>query len=402
MSALAAPPSAPPRLGTPAEALAAARAFAAEIAPGAVERDRERRVPVAELEALGRTGLLALGIPIERGGGGASAATIVEAMRIVSVADPAIGQIPQNHFQTVDALVRYGDVVQKELLLGEVVRGARFGNAWSERGGKHPLDTKTTLTPDAAGTLRLNGRKYYSTGALTAQWIPVSAVDAAGERLFAYVPRDAEGVTVDQDWTAFGQRATISGTTVLDNVEIHPEWILRMRSDKPVDTFSAFAQALHAAVDVGIARGALEEAARHLNAHARVWLEADVERPAEEPYVVAHFGRLRVKVRAAEALLDAAARGLDAAAADPTPELITEARLGVAEARACGAETALEVASEALDTLGASAADERYGLDRHWRNARTHTLHDPTRWKYHHLGRHTLDGVVPGPENFLI
>jgi SfnB family sulfur acquisition oxidoreductase len=400
MSVIDAPVAA--RLGTPTEALAAARAFAAEIAAGAVERDRERRVPVAELEALGRTGILALGVPVERGGGGASAATIVEVFRIVSAADPAIGQVPQNHFQTVDALVRYGDVVQKELLLGEVVRGARFGNAWSERGGKHPLDTKTTLVSDAAGTLRLNGRKYYSTGALTAQWIPVSAIDADGDRLFAYVPRDAEGVEVDQDWTAFGQRATISGTTVLRDVAIRPEWVLRMRADKPVDTFSAFAQILHAAVDVGIARGALEEAARHLNAHSRVWLEAEVERPAEEPYVIAHFGRLRVKVRAAEALLAAAARGLDAAAADPSPELIDAARLGVAEARACGAEAALEVSSEALDTLGSSAADEAYGLDRHWRNARTHTLHDPTRWKYHHLGRNLLDGVVPGPENFLI
>jgi alkylation response protein AidB-like acyl-CoA dehydrogenase len=101
-------------------------------------------------------------------------------------------------------------------------------------------------------------------------------------------------------------------------------------------------------------------------------------------------------------LLAAAARGLDAAAADPSPELIDAARLGVAEARACGAEAALEVSSEALDTLGSSAADEVYGLDRHWRNARTHTLHDPTRWKYHHLGRNLLDGIVPGPENFLI
>jgi SfnB family sulfur acquisition oxidoreductase len=399
---VAAAPTTAERLGSPAEALAAARSYAAEIAPGAVERDRERRVPVAELEALGRTGILALGVPVERGGGGASNATIVEVFRIISAADPAIGQVPQNHFQTVDALVRYGDVVQKELLLGEVVRGARFGNAWSERGGKHPLDTRTTLRPDREGTLRLNGRKYYSTGALTAQWIPVSAVDENGERLFAYVPRDAEGVEVDQDWTAFGQRATISGTTVLNDVAIRPEWVLRMRADKPVDTFSAFAQILHAAVDVGIARGALEEAARHLNAHSRVWLEAEVERPAEEPYVIAHFGRLRVRVRAAEALLAAAARGLDAAAADPTPELIDAARLGVAEARACGADAALEVSTEALDTLGSSAADEVYGLDRHWRNARTHTLHDPTRWKYHHLGRNLLDGVVPGPENFLI
>lgn len=400
MSVAAAPTA--ERLGSPAEALAAARAYAAEIAPGAVERDRERRVPIAELEALGRTGLLALGIPVERGGAGASAVTIVEVFRIVSAADPAIGQVPQNHFQTVDALVRYGDVVQKELLLGEVVRGARFGNAWSERGGKHPLDTRTTLRRDREGSLRLNGRKYYSTGALTAQWIPVVALDDSGARCFVFVPRDADGVEVDQDWTAFGQRATISGTTLLRDVAVRPEWVLRTRADKPADTFSAFAQILHAAVDVGIARGALEDAARHLNAHSRVWLEAEVDRPAEEPYVIAAFGRLRVRVRAAEALLAAAARGLDAAATDPTPELIDAARLGVAEARACGAEAALEVSSEALDTLGSSAADERYGLDRHWRNARTHTLHDPTRWKYHHLGRNLLDGVVPGPENFLI
>ncbi|MGV1049931.1 MAG: SfnB family sulfur acquisition oxidoreductase, partial [Solirubrobacterales bacterium] len=66
------------------------------------------------------------------------------------------------------------------------------------------------------------------------------------------------------------------------------------------------------------------------------------------------------------------------------------------------AETAVAVASEALDVLGSSAADEEHGLDRHWRNARTHTLHDPTRWKHVHLGRHLLDGVVPPPDHILI
>jgi SfnB family sulfur acquisition oxidoreductase len=401
---VAAPPV--PRLRSAAEAIAAARAFAAAIAPGAVERDAEPSVPAAELEALGRTGILALGVPVERGGAGASFATIVECMRILSVADPAIGQIPQNHFMLVDALVRYGDVAQKELLLGEVVRGARFGNAWSERGGRHALDTKTALRETADG-LRLSGRKYYSTGALSAQWVPVLARDetrAADEaRCFVYLPREVDGLEVDQDWTAFGQRATMSGTTVLDDVAVRPEWVLRTPEHKTrADTFAAFGQILHAAVDVGIARGALDEAARHARTKARPFFEAEVERLADEPYVVAAFGRLEVRVRAAEALLDAAARALNAAAADPTPELIDAARMGVAAARACGAETAVEVAADALDALGSSAADAAYGLDRHWRNARTHTLHDPTRWKHVHLGRNLLDGTVPGPDNFLI
>jgi alkylation response protein AidB-like acyl-CoA dehydrogenase len=138
---------------------------------------------------------------------------------------------------------------------------------------------------------------------------------------FIFLPRDTEGLEVDQDWTAFGQRATISGTTVLSDVAVRPEWVLRLPEREQADTFAAFAQVLHAAVDVGIARGALEEAARHLGTRSRVWFEADVE---------------------------------------------------------------------------------RYGLDRHWRNARTHTLHDPTRWKHVHLGRHLLDGVIPPPDNYLI
>ena len=389
------------RIRSDEEAIEVARVYADSIRSGAIERDRERRVPVEELERLGRTGLLALGVPAERGGAAARAETIVEVFRLISAADPAIGQVPQNHFQLVDAIVRYGDVVQKELLLGDVVRGARFGNAWSERGGKHPMDQRTVLRPDGDG-YRLEGRKYYSTGAVTAQWVPVIAKDEDGRIAFVYLPRDAEGLEVIQDWTAFGQRATISGSTVLEGVEVRPEWVLFFPEREEADTFASFAQILHAAVDVGIARGALDEAARHLRDRARPFFEAELERAADEPYAVASFGRLQVQVRAAEALLAEAARALDEAAADPTPANVTRARLGVAEARALGAETALTVASDALDALGSSAADERYGLDRHWRNARTHTLHDPTRWKHVHLGRYVVDGVVPGPDNYLI
>jgi alkylation response protein AidB-like acyl-CoA dehydrogenase len=327
-------------------------------------------------------------------------------MRIICAADPAIGQVPQNHFHLVEVLVRHGSVAQKEALLGEVARRARFGNAWSERGGKTPLDINTVLRDTDQG-LRLEERKYYSTGALTAQRVPVFARDATREaeeaRCFVYLPRDVEGLEVDQDWTAFGQRSTISGTAALSDIEVRPEWVVRMPLEKSrADTLFTFGQILHAAIDVGIARGALDEAARHVGAHTRVFFEAGVERPADEPYTVLRFGELEVRLQAAEALLGAAAAALDAAAAEPTVELIDAARLRVAAARACGAETALEVASGALDTLGSSATDARFGLDRHWRNARTHTLHDPTRWKHVHLGRHALDGVVPSPENTLI
>ncbi|HUC01266.1 MAG TPA: SfnB family sulfur acquisition oxidoreductase [Solirubrobacterales bacterium] len=393
--------SAAHRIESDAEAIAVAERFAAEIAPGAGERDRSRAVPIAELEQLGASGLLALSVPPDYGGPGLGATTIVEVFRIISAADPSIGQVPQNHYEQVDAVRRYGSAVQRQLFLSEIAAGARFGNAQSERGGKDLMDMRTELRAGPDGELRLNGVKYYSTGALTAQWIPVLAKTGDEAMAWVYLPREVEGLEVGQDWTAFGQRATISGTTSMTEVRVEPEWVLPLPERERAETFAAFAQVLHAAVDVGIARAALKDAARFLTTRSRPWFEAGVERPAEEPYVVVQFGRLRTQVRAAEALLADAARLLDAAAADPSPEQITAARLGVAEARAFGAETALAVSSDALDSLGSSAADEGHGLDRHWRNARTHTLHDPTRWKHVHLGRYVLDGVVPPPDSIL-
>ena len=36
-----------------------------------------------------------------------------------------------------------------------------------------------------------------------------------------------------------------------------------------------------------------------------------------------------------------------------------------------------------------------HGLDRHWRKARVHTLHDPVRWKFHIVGNYYLNDVDP-------
>ncbi|MEN3281719.1 MAG: hypothetical protein V7607_2859 [Solirubrobacteraceae bacterium] len=386
------------------EAIAAAAAFADAIRPQAIARDRERRLPHEELRELARTGLLGMRVPRSHGGAGVRNTTVAEVFRLISVADPAIGQIPQNHVAFVDTIIRYGNAVQQELFLAEFLRGARLGNALSERGGKTARDWVTRLTRQPDGNYRLNGRKCYSTGALTAQWVPVFALDDDDEIAVAYVPRDAPGVEVDQDWTAFGQRATFSGTTTLEDVHVPPEWVVHGALSRPEpNTFAAFGQLMHVAVDVGIARGALEDGAAFLGERARPWWEAGVDRAADDPQILRLAGELDAQVRAAEALLARAAQALDDADEDSADvEAITEARLSVAAAKAFAGETALRVATEIFDFSGSSAADGRHGLDRHWRNARTHTLHDPARSKHLHLGRHVVDGVAPPPGHALI
>jgi hypothetical protein len=63
--------------------------------------------------------------------------------------------------------------------------------------------------------------------------------------------------------------------------------------------------------------------------------------------------------------------------------------MGVAREFGASIETG---ASELFSVAGASAADERYGLSRHGRSARTHARHDPVSRQYHHVGSYLLNG----------
>jgi alkylation response protein AidB-like acyl-CoA dehydrogenase len=76
-------------------------------------------------------------------------------------------------------------------------------------------------------------------------------------------------------------------------------------------------------------------------------------------------------------------------------EAAARGSLAVAAAKAMGSEVAVHVASELFALCGTSATDERWDLGRHWRNARTHSVHDPVDWKYHHIGAYELGDVLP-------
>ena len=380
-------------------ALAAAAELAAEFAHGAARRDRERILPAAELDRLSASGLLAITVPASFGGADLPAATVVEVIRLLSVADPNIGQIPQSHFVYVNNLRLLGSAAQQARLFGEVLAGKRFGNAQSEANTRNIREIRTTLTPDPDGSGRwlLNGRKFYATGALLADWIPVLAhLDADGPLHVAWVERVAPGVEVIDDWNGLGQRTTASGSVVLTDVGVPDELITPYAAtfDGP-QTYGAFAQALHAAIDAGIARAAVTDAAAFVRDKSRAHPDAAVERAAEDPLVVHAFGEIELAVRAAEALLAHAAAAIDHANTELDAATAAKASLAVAAARAASAKAAVDAGSRLFEVAGTRSAAAQLNLDRHWRNARTHTLHDPAVWKIQHLGRWAVDGVLP-------
>ncbi|MFD3374919.1 MULTISPECIES: SfnB family sulfur acquisition oxidoreductase [unclassified Streptomyces] len=385
-----------------AEALTVAAALADEFRAEASRRDAERRLPREELDRLSDSGLLAATVPAEHGGADVRQETLAEIFRLLASADASLAQIPQSHFVYVNVIRRQGTPEQRAFFFSEVLAGRRFGNAQSEAGTKHVQDIRTRLEPAPDGSYVLTGVKHYSTGALFADWIPVLARAEDDNLHVAYVPRDAEGLTVVDDWDGMGQRTTASGTVGLDAVPVPADRVLphHLTFQGP-QLHGAVAQLLHAAIDAGIAAGALAEAVEFVRTKSRPWFESGVESAAEDPLLIQRFGELAIQVRATEALLGAAARAVDTARADLTETSAAEASIAVAAAKAHAARTAVEVSGALFEVSGTRSALNSLNLHRHWRDARTHTLHDPARWKIQHIGRYVLNGTLPPRHGLL-
>ncbi|MEW2250594.1 SfnB family sulfur acquisition oxidoreductase [Streptomyces sp. NPDC006975] len=385
-----------------AEALAVASALAKEFRAGASARDAERRLPHAEVDKLSASGLLAVTVPAAHGGADVGALTLAEIFRLLASADGSLAQIPQSHFVYVNVVRRQGTQEQRKFFFAEVLAGRRFGNAQSEAGTRHVQDIRTRLTPRPDGSYVLTGVKHYATGALFADWIPVLARAEDDELHVAYVPRDAPGLTVIDDWDGMGQRTTASGTVRLDAVPVPADRVLPHHlTFRGPQLHGAVAQLLHAAIDTGIAGGALAEAAAFVRTKSRPWFESGTETAAEDPLLIQRFGELALRVRASEALLREAARTVEVARTGLTDDSAAEASIAVAAAKAHAADTAVEVAGALFEVAGTRAALDSLNLHRHWRDARTHTLHDPARWKIQHIGRYVLNGTRPPRHGLL-
>jgi len=379
-------PEGVPVIATPEQAIAAAHALAATWTRTAADIDAKRRVPAAELRALARSGLLGITVPRAFGGAGVSTATLIEVFLILGAADTSLGQVPQNHFDFVDTLL-VAEPDTRTFFYGEVLRGARFGNALAEPGRPSRRDLATTIVEDGEG-YRIKGRKFFSTGALTAQWVPVFAKHADGRILTAYIGRDDPGLDVQADWDAFGQRGTFSGTTLIDDVWVPARNVVDRGKGGTALLVARFAgnQLIHAAIETGGATAALDAASRVLR-RAETLRDSDLAR----------LGEYSLRIRAARTLVRRAARSVDdvLSGVRPSVEAAAQAFIATDEAKSLAYELAPAITNEIAHFRVATADDERRGLDRLWRNVRTHSLHDPVRWRQFYVGDFHLNRNLP-------
>lgn len=370
------------------------------IAEGAAERDRERIHPYDVFDLIRQARIGALRIRREDGGGGASYRELYDTVIRLGEADSNIAHSLRNHYVFVE---RYARIPrdererswQRSVLAGKIV-GLGNGELGNRKVGGSPY--ATVLIRDGNG-YRLNGRKYYSTGTLYSDLVLIRATGPDGTPASAIIPVDREGVELVDDWDGAGQRLTGTGTTILTDVRVEEDEVVY---DAPgvgygVTYFSTLPQLFLTAVNAGILRAVLRDAAALVKGRQRTFHHAAAETPAQDPLLHQTVGQIASSAFAAETLVLAAADDLDRldqaqAEGEEAEELSLKAALSAAKAKVVIDELAIRAGGQIFDVGGASATKRSHNLDRHWRNARTLASHNPASYKAAAIGNYHING----------
>lgn len=371
------------------------------IAEGAERRERDDRNPFEAVDLVRGSVLGAFRLPAGCGGCGGSLRDLFGVLCRLAEADPQVTHLLRSHFLFVEEQLRETDTDSRDRWLEQVRQGAVFGNATAELStfDAGSLRWETQLTPEGRG-FRLNGAKFFTTGTLFADFAYVVASTADGAAARVVVPVDRPGVRVRDDWDGFGQRLTGSGSTTFEDVWVGPDEVFWFVSEPGEGRlwYSSFQQLYLQAVIVGILRGIVRDAVALVHGRNRTYSHAAAATPAEDPQLQQVIGTLASNAYAAEAVVLAAADAQDRAVASVRggmidPDLDHRAALEASQAKVVVDDLGQRSATQLFEVGGASATRRSANLDRHWRNIRTLSSHNPTLYKARAVGQHHVNGT---------
>lgn len=233
------------------------------------------------------------------------------------------------------------------------------------------------------------------------------------------------------------------GRSDQETYPIHPEDTLRNTSTSNVSglNFSVFLpfkilidcsiQLVFSSFYLGITAGALQAATGYAKTKTRPWPyisggsqdpnSAPAQHATDEFYILERMGNFAAHLRAAEALADSAGKAITELYASAergvtnghgnghinghsghdsvSREAVTAQARGqvaelVASVKIVATDTGLRVTGGMMEVTGARATARKAGMDRFWRDVRTHALHDPVAYKNREVGRYVLLGEV--------
>ncbi|MGB7087596.1 MAG: acyl-CoA dehydrogenase family protein [Phormidesmis sp.] len=384
-----------------ADARPVAAAVAAELKKTAQARDRKGGTPEYEVRLLREAGLLPLVVPGAYGGGGASWIEAMSVIKTLAKSDSATAQLYAYHLVLSVTPTLSGTPDQAKHFYQETAQHNLFwANAINIR------DTRLTIEPEG-DRYRVNGTKTFCTGAAVADRIICTALAPDNPIPILFVlPGDRAGLTYNHDWHVMGQRRTASGSFTFENVWVTAEEILGPPANPngAAATFlGIFGLILLSHIFLGIAEGAFESAMDYTHTQTRPWLTSGVESAVKDPYLQRHYGQLWAELQGAQALADKVTRQAQQAWEKGNAlshEERGEVAIAAATAKALATDTGLAITNRMFELMGARSTAAIYGFDRHWRDLRTLSLHDPLDYKLQEIGNWVLTGASPTPSPY--
>ncbi|KAK5999088.1 DBT sulfur dioxygenase [Cladobotryum mycophilum] len=391
-----------------------AKDVASVLVKDAAIRERENKSPRAEVDLLKHSGLLKILGWKKYGGGEQPWSVGYQAIREVARGDGSIGMLLGYHLLWSSMPVILGSAEQADRFQKLILSSNYFVG-----GAVNPRDNELKITAKEDG-LVFTGFKFFNTGGVISDMTVLEgAIEGSGEHIFALVETKQPGIIFSHDWDNIGLRLTESGSIKIDNVPAPWSdalgWDPVTKRPDPAILEVPFGtlvvpliQLVFSNFYIGIAWGAMDFASAYTNKSTRAWPFGgdNKEKAQDEFYILSAYGNFLAHLRAATALADKAAAEFDsifiksddlASRSKVTAEARGEVCEWIASVKVVATDTGLRVTSGLFEVTGARSTATKVGLDRFWRDIRTHTLHDPVAYKNRELGRYQLLGEHPEP-----
>ncbi|OBB26946.1 acyl-CoA dehydrogenase [Mycolicibacterium peregrinum] len=333
------------------------------------EYERDEKYPEGVMAQLGAAGLLSLPQPEQWGGGGQPYDVYLQVLEEIAARWAAIGVAVSVHSLSSHPLLAYGAEEQKQRWLPGMLAGDQIG-AYSlsePQAGSDAAALSCKATRDGDNYV-LNGSKAWITHGGKADFYTLFARTGEGSKGIScfLVPGDLEGLSFGKPEEKMGLHAVPTTSAFYDNARLDADRLIGTEGQGLSIAFSALDSGRLgiAAVAVGIAQAALDEAVRYAN-----------ERTTFGRKIIDHQGLGFLLADMAAAVVSARATYLDAARRrDLGLPYSTQASV----AKLIATDAAMKVTTDAVQVFGGVGYTRDFRVERFMREAKITQIFEGT------------------------